>query len=307
MGSCPTDTSNLRPVEGHFDLDGHRRWYSVRGDLAAEGAPVVVCHGGPGSPHDYLENVPELLGERAVVLYDQLGCGKSKHLPDADPGFWTPELFERELAGLVEHLCIAKRYNVLGQSWGGLLGLVHALERPPGLVSFVVADVPASMSDYVVCLNELVDAMDPDVAAAIREGERTGAIDTPDCQAAMMAFFAAHLCRLDPWPECLTRTLELWQEDPTVAQAMTGMKWLTAAGTLADFDLSDRLAEIEVPVLLITGAHDRVRPWAAEKVQARLARSEWVLFEDSSHFPHLEEPERFGAVVEAFLRSTEGR
>lgn len=77
----------------------------------------------------------------------------------------------------------------------------------------------------------------------------------------------------DPWPECLTRTVALWFEDPTVVQAMTGMKQLTAAGTLADFDLSDRLAEIEVPVLLVTGAHDRVRPWAAEKVQARLARS----------------------------------
>jgi pimeloyl-ACP methyl ester carboxylesterase len=52
----------------HGDLDGHRRWYSVQGDLAADGAPLVVCHGGPGSPHDYLENVPALLGERAVVL-----------------------------------------------------------------------------------------------------------------------------------------------------------------------------------------------------------------------------------------------
>ncbi|MGH3763792.1 MAG: alpha/beta fold hydrolase [Pseudonocardiaceae bacterium] len=122
-----------------------------------------------------------------------------------------------------------------------------------------------------------------------------------------MAFYAAHLCRLDPWPECLTRTVALWFEDLTVVQAMTGMKQLTAAGTLADFDLSDRLAEIEVPVLLVTGAHDRVRPWAAEKVQARLARSQWVLFEDSSHNPHFEEPERFGSVVEAFLRSTEGR
>jgi ABC-2 type transport system permease protein len=152
----------------------------------------------------------------------------------------------------------------------------------------------------------------PDVRALRRReigalGGGTGVIDTPEFQAASAAFFAAHLCRLDPWPECLTRTLALWQEDPTVVRAMTGMKQLTAAGTLADFDLSDRLAEIDVPVLLITGAHDRVRPWAAAKVHARLAKSQWELFADSSHFPHLEEPERFGSAVETFLRSTEDR
>ena len=98
---------------------------------------------------------------RACVLYDQLGNGRSDHLPDADPSFWTVELFERELAPSPTHLGIDGRYHVVGQSWGGMLALLHALERPPGLLSVVAADSPSSIPAFVAGCNELLDAMDP--------------------------------------------------------------------------------------------------------------------------------------------------
>jgi L-proline amide hydrolase len=294
-------------MEGHFERDGHRTWYRVAGELApaADAAPVIVCHGGPGAAHDYLANVPELLGDRAVVVYDQLGCGRSDHLPDADPSFWTPELFERELAGLAEHLGIAGRYHVLGQSWGGMLGFVHALERPPGLVSLVAADSPASIADFVVGCNELLDAMDPGVVEVIREGERTGAIDTPEFEAAVMEFYRRHVCRVDPWPDFVSASFAQMDADPTVYHTMNGPTEFTVVGSIRDFDVTARLGEIEAPVLLVSGAYDEVRPWVVEKIRARIPRAEWALFEQSSHMPHVEEPERFAAVVEAFLQRKE--
>ena len=76
-------------------------------------------------------------------------------------------------------------------------------------------------------------------------------------------------------------------------------------GTIAGFDITDRLGEIEVPVLLISGAHDEVRPDVVASMDERLRDSEWVLFEESSHMPHLEEPERFVAVVSGFLARSE--
>jgi L-proline amide hydrolase len=112
---------------------------------------VVICHGGPGATHDYVAPIAEQLHRsgRACVLYDQLGNGRSDHLPDVDPSFWTVELFERELAALADHLGIEGRYHVVGQSWGGILALLHALERPPGLLSVVAADSPASIPAFV--------------------------------------------------------------------------------------------------------------------------------------------------------------
>ena len=81
-----------------------------------------------------------------VIVYDQLGCGKSTHLPSQpEPKkFWTPKLFLDELDNLVEKLGIEK-YDVLGQSWGGMLGAMHAINRPKGLRKLIIADSPASM------------------------------------------------------------------------------------------------------------------------------------------------------------------
>ena len=69
-------------------------------DPASARTPVVICHGGPGAAHDYCEPIADLARSgRACVLYDQVGCGKSQHLPEAPPEFWTPQLFKDELVG----------------------------------------------------------------------------------------------------------------------------------------------------------------------------------------------------------------
>ena len=81
----------------------HETWYRVVGELDPDSpqTPVVICHGGPGAAHDYCEPIAELSRYgRACVLYDQVGCGKSQHLPDAPAEFWTPQLFKDELVEL---------------------------------------------------------------------------------------------------------------------------------------------------------------------------------------------------------------
>src|SRR4051812_40150090 len=99
--------------EGLLDWDAGRTWYRVEGELAAAGpAPLVILHGGPGAGHDCMEPLADLASTgRACILYDQIGCGRSQHLPDAAASLWTVELFERELAALIEHLGIAGRYH----------------------------------------------------------------------------------------------------------------------------------------------------------------------------------------------------
>jgi L-proline amide hydrolase len=93
-----------------LEWDGLWTWYRVEGDLDAEGrAPLVILHGGPGAAHDYVEPIAELTRRsgRASVLYDQIGCGRSQHLPDAGSEFWSVGLFARELRALLAQLGIA--------------------------------------------------------------------------------------------------------------------------------------------------------------------------------------------------------
>ena len=86
---------------------------------------------------------------------------------------------------------------------------------------------------------------------------------------------------------------------------MNGPAEFRVEGTLRDWDVTDRLGEVDVPVLLVSGGHDEVRPWVVERAAARLRDVEWILLEDASHMPHLEAPERFLEAVGAFLARVE--
>lgn len=79
-------------------------------------------------------------------MYDQLGCGRSTHLPHlrGDADFWTVGLFLRELENLLEKLGV-EDYDLLGQSWGGMLGSEHAVHQPKGLKKLIISNSPASM------------------------------------------------------------------------------------------------------------------------------------------------------------------
>ena len=109
-----------------------KTWYKIVGDLSSPITPLVVVHGGPGLSHDYLITLSEL-NERygiPVIFYDQLGTARSTHLREkrGDESFWTEELFHNELNNLVEKLGLLeseKGYDVLGHSWGGMMGYVQ--------------------------------------------------------------------------------------------------------------------------------------------------------------------------------------
>ena len=142
----------------------------------------------------------------ACVLYDQIGCGKSQHLPDAPADFWTPQLFKDELGELTRHLGIADRYAVVGQSWGGMLAMEHALDHPVGLRGIVVADSPASMTLWVSEANRLREDLPPDVQVVLTKHEEAGTTDDPEYETAVRVFYDRHLCRV-PWPDCAAAQL----------------------------------------------------------------------------------------------------
>jgi L-proline amide hydrolase len=292
-------------AEGTMTWNGHETWYRVVGELdpGAERMPVVICHGGPGAAHDYTEPIAELSRfGRACVLYDQLGCGNSEHLPDAPTEFWTPQLFKDELGALVRHLGIESRYAVVGQSWGGMLAMEYALDRPEGLRAIVVADSPASMDLWVLEANRLRADLPPDVQETLTRHEEAGTTDDPEYEAAVRVFYDRHLCRI-PWPDYVQRSFDQIADDPTVYHTMNGPSEFHVVGSLKTWDITDRLHEITTPTLLVSGRHDEATPLIVGQIHERIPGAQWEIFEQSSHMPHVEEPEAFLERVEAFLRT----
>jgi L-proline amide hydrolase len=307
-----SDSEAARQGTVAFDLGGEiaETWYRVVGDLEADGdgapAPLVVLHGGPGATHDYLLSIADLAhGGRAVVHYDQLGNGRSTHFPDRGADFWTVDLFVRELRNLVEALGIRGRHHVLGQSWGGFLAQEYAFTRPPGLRSLVLADTAASFPDFVAEANRLRADLPPEVESTLRRHEEAGTTDDPAYAEACQVFYARHVCRLDPWPAELVEAFAWIERDPTVYHTMNGPSEFHVVGSIKDWQSKDRLGSIDVPTLLVSGRHDEATPALQEVLHEGIGGSEWVVFEDSSHMPHLEERERYTRVVGEWLARTD--
>jgi len=291
-------------TEGRIAFGGGQTWYEVVGDGEEPGKLALLClHGGPGAPHDYLEPLGALADTgRRVVFYDQIGCGKS--WLEADPSKWTVELFVEEVGAVRDALGL-DRLHLFGSSWGGMLAMEYALTRPPGLASLVLSSSPASIPVWADEANRLRSELPADVQRALDEYEAAGTLDAPEYEEATMEFYRRHVCRVDPWPDCVRRTFSGLAEHPDVYLTMQGPNEFVITGTLKDWDITDRLGEITVPTLITAGRHDEFTPRQAEALHRGIPRSELVTFEDSSHMQFVEEPERYHEVVAGFLGRVE--
>ena len=179
----------------------------------------------------------------------------------------------------------------------------YALDHPPGLGGIVVANSPASMTLWVSEANRLREDLPPDVQETLTRHEEAGTTDDPEYEAAVAVFYERHVCRVVPMPDCVARTFAQIAANPTVYHAMNGPSEFHVVGSLKTWDITGRLHEITTPTLLVSGRYDEATPLIVGQIHERIPGARWVIFENSSHMPHVEEPEAFLSAVEAFLRT----
>jgi L-proline amide hydrolase len=295
---------SAQPVsKGYAPFAEYRTWYRVTGTLTPGHPAVVVLHGGPGSTHDYLLNLASLAGDgRAVVHYDQIGNGGSSHLPDRGTDFWTVQLFLDELGNLLEYLGIADSYVLFGHSWGGMLAVAHAAAKPQGMRGLIIANSPASYPLFLRELEVLRADLPPGVNEELRRHEKAGTTYTDDYFAAARVFYQRHICRMNPWPRDYMASFYEMYNDSTVYFTMNGPSEFHVTGTLRDWSVVDICSEISVPTLLVAGRFDEVTEAAIQPFIEQIPDVRCVTFEQSSHGPHLEEPERFLEVIRDYLK-----
>jgi proline-specific peptidase len=290
-------------TEGTVPFRGYRTWYQVVGELPSPGGklPLLVLHGGPGFPHDYLEDLAPLADDgRPVIFYDQLGCGRSDH-PD-DGALWTMNTFVEEVGALRDGLGL-ERIHLLGHSWGGWLALEYALGQPSGLASLALASAGASLPAFAAETRRLKGSLPADVQEAIDRHEAKGTTDDQAYEEATMAYYTQWVCRLDPpWPDHLMRSFSNLNHE--IYGTMQGPEW-NVTGNLKDWDVSARLGELELPVLVTSGRYDEVTPHLIQPLVDGIRDAESVVFDQSAHFAMVEEPDRYRDVLESFLSRME--
>ena len=291
-------------MEGYAAFRGFKTRFRVVGKRQARRA-LLCIHGGPGFGLDYLEPLDAMRTTgRQVVSYDQLGCGRSdRRAADAE---WSLDLFLEELQAVRDAAGLA-RCHLLGHGWGGILALEYALTRPGGVESLVLADTVASIPQWRQGLDRLASSLPEEISIPLERHRLSGSLAAPPCRCIVDAFLRRHFCRMNPWPECLERSVAEARRHPEARLAMLGPSELEPTGLLAGWDITARLQEIDTPTLVVSGRYDLAPPDAAAALYRGVASSEWVVFEHSAHVPHLEETQRYLEVLDGFLAKVESR
>lgn len=283
---------------GFIAVRGGRIWYRMNGiqHFRAAKTPLVVIHGGPGMSHHYLSTLTDLAEDRPVILYDQLDSGNSDR-PN-DPANWTVERFVSEVDDLRDALGF-DRLLVLGNSWGGTVAAEYAMTQPPGLVAVVLASPLISTPRWIADNTAYRKKLPPEVQDALDKHEAAGTIDSAEYQDAVMVFYTRHFNRMDPWPEELNKTFEVFSYDLYVT--MWGNTEFNATGTLKDYDSTGRLNRIQVPTLYTCGQYDESTPAANEDFASLTPNAEVEVIPDASHTAFLEQRDQYIGTVRKFF------
>lgn len=264
--------------------------------------PIILIHGGPGSTHNYMEMLDSIASTgRKVISYDQLGCGNS--YLDGHPELWKADTWIDELIELRKYLNIDKCY-LLGQSWGGMLVIQYMIERKPkGIKGIILSSTLSSASLWAHEQHRLIKLMSKEDQDAIQYAEEHNVWDSKDYLLANDHFMKLHCANIQPSdPECLTREKKSGSESYLYGW---GPNEYTPSGTLKDFEYTDRLHEIIVPSLIMSGTNDLCTPLVAKTMYDNLNNAKWQLFDGARHMCFAEDNKLYCEVLSKFLEEND--
>nr|WP_281176250.1 alpha/beta hydrolase [Pseudonocardia acaciae] len=262
--------------------------------MAGRGPVCLVHPGGPGVRPDYLR-MPGLEEHLTLIYLDPVGSGDSDLLPGGD---YSMSRYVQFANGVLDDFGASTAY-FLGHSHGGFVALQYGLDSPQRLDGLILYDTAPMWND------ELNEAATKEMAVFVRRWPRRPeavlAARTWDAAAAgtdnesycrfLAAILPAYFYDYRATTRRLGREIRLGvRHDPN----RLPVEW----------DVRDRLGEIDVPTLVIGGSYDFRCPIDfAYQLSARMPNARLVELGDSGHFGHIEQPADFTEAIVAFVIS----
>jgi pimeloyl-ACP methyl ester carboxylesterase len=251
-------------------------------EIAGEGEPFVMIHAGVADNRQWDNEFAHFAENYRVVRYDMRGYGKSEpvegefsHLGD--------------LTALLDYLELQQPLVMMGCSMGGGLEMDFALTQPARMRALIMVDSGPSGLE--------LDVPTPAKFAEAEKAYNAGDLDLVAELETQIWFDGA-----DRTPgqvdQAMRRLAYEMNRNALALDARQLGKRLPDALSPA----AGRLEEIEIPVLIIVGAHDT--PYilaAADYMAAKLLYARKLVIEDAAHLPNLDHPKEFQRIVEAFL------
>lgn len=274
----------------------NKLWYCVYGKNTSN-TPVITIHGGPGGSHDYLMPLKSLATKRKVLFYDQLGSGNSDK-PDVN-FLANYDRFVDELYFLIRSINL-KNVILIGQSWGTAIAVGFAYKYLNIKVEKLILSSPFLCTDlWIKDAKELIKTLPEHIKEIIENAEKQNNYDTELYQNAVTEYYQKYLCRLDDYPEELNLTLSKINMD--LYEYMWGPSEFTVSGTLKNFDISNKLPHLDMPVLLTIGEFDEIRQNTLFYYSSKIKNNKSFIFNNCSHEHHLENVSEYLEVIDNFI------
>jgi proline iminopeptidase len=263
---------------------------------------VLLLHGGPGFPHDYLEAMESFLPQAGIEMhyYDQLGVGNSD-APD-DPSLWTVERYLSEVEEVRQGLGL-DQFVLYGHSWGGMLAIEYALHYQQHLRGLVISNMTAGIQAYLKHMNAMrPQLLAPELLTRFNALEAAKDYDNPEYQRILMEdLYTQVICRLKPWPEPVSRAFRLGNEK--IYNQMQGKSEFEVTGNFKNWERWDNLHEIRVKTLVMGATHDEMDPNDIRKMASLIPNGESAICPNGSHMAFWDDQAVYFQHLLGFLKS----
>ena len=280
--------------------NGYRVFTQTVGESAD--VKILTLHGGPACTHEYMTVLGDVLPESRgyeVIYYDQLGSFYSDQ-PTED--LWTIDRWCEEVEEVRVALGLNKgNFYILGNSWGGILGMEYALRYQENLKGLIVSNMVTSIPEYAAYNEEVLrPQMDPAILDSLEAFEAAGDIQNETfLQLVDEHFYAKHICRLEEWPEAITGSFD--RLNYKLYDLMQGPSEFRVGGRLIDWDITNRLGEITVPTLMVGAEHDTMDPDKMTQQANLVANGRSLHCYNGSHLCMWDDQEAFMGGVASFI------
>lgn len=298
LWSCGSNKP-LTPGEGSAELSKGKIWYYVLGE--GDEVPMLMLHGGPGGTSNSLFVLGALSERRPVIIIDQPGTGKSGNMTDTTQ--MTMSNFVGQLHEFVKELGL-KKYYLYGHSWGTMLGLDYYLEYPKGIKALILNSPLVSTEKWIQDADTLISMLPDTIQQMIRINEANKNYEARDYKYANYIYyknFISHTGKRIPNPYDIPPS----HGNRLMYEYMWGPSEFTATGTLKGYDRTDRLDEIRIPVLFITGEYDEARPTTVKYFSTLAPHGKFAMIENAAHGTMHDNQEQNVALINEFLDSIE--
>lgn len=292
----------MKIEEKEIPFGKYRTYCRIVGENDAR-PPLILVHGGPGSTHNSFELLDAMAekGNRKLIMYDQLGCGRSadESIPDA---ILDAETWLKELKNLIASLEL-KTYDLLGHSWGGMLVELFLTKTDHvGTRRVVLSSTLPSSALWAKEAQRLLSYLSAEDQEAVEKAQKSGEFDGEDFKTAVTHYGQRFIGPGDgeERPECLTR-----KKPPQGRNAYVrtwGPSEFVPLGTLKDFDVTEGLSHIDRPTLVVSGTDDESTPLINKTIFDRLrCPKRWVLLPSARHMTYYDQNEKYMEAVIDFL------